>query len=89
MSALERRHAGRRTLAHFEVALAGELLVRRDHRAAGDAELGRERPRRGHGVAGTHGAVEDAAPQPVDELHADGQGDVPVDDEDRTVHDSS
>ena len=52
VSALERRHAGRRALAHLEVALAGELLVRRDHRAAGDAELGRERPRRGHGVAG-------------------------------------
>ena len=74
MPALERRHAGRRALAHLEVALAGELLVRRDHRAAGDAELGRERPRRGHGVAGSQGSVEDAAPQPVDELHADRAG---------------
>ena len=82
-------HAGRRALAHLEVALAGELLVRRDHRAAGDAELGRERPRRGHRVVRPQVSGEDAAPQPLDELHADRLGGVAVDDEERSVHDAS
>ena len=78
--------AGRRALPHLEVALAGELFVRADDRAARDAELGCEGARRRHGVARTQRSAEDAASQALDELHADRLAGVPPDDEDRTVH---
>ena len=78
--------AGGRALAHLEVALARELFVGGDDRAARDAELRRERPRRRHGVAGAERSAEDAAAQPLDELHADRLPGVAVDDEDRAVH---